>query len=108
MADVAEALGVAKGTVYGYVESKEALFDAAVRYADQRLAEAPAHLPVRTPAPGETASYVRERLALEAAEMTLVRVSSGTLVIRDTVEELTSVLRDLYRSILRNRLALKL
>ena len=34
MADVAEALGVAKGTLYGYVESKAALFDAAIRYAD--------------------------------------------------------------------------
>jgi AcrR family transcriptional regulator len=34
MSDVAEALGVAKGTLYGYVESKEALFDAAVRLAD--------------------------------------------------------------------------
>ena len=33
--DVAAALGVAKGTVYLYVESKEALFDAAFRYADR-------------------------------------------------------------------------
>ena len=35
MVDVAQAMGVAKGTVYLYVESKEALFDAVVRYADQ-------------------------------------------------------------------------
>src|SRR5262249_44762638 len=84
------------------------LFDAAVRYADQPHAKLPERLPVRTPPPGQTASYVRERLALEAAEMTLVRVSAGTLVIKDPVEELTAVLRDLYRSILRNRLALKL
>jgi Bacterial regulatory proteins, tetR family len=34
VADVAEAMRVAKGTVYLYVESKEALFDAALRYAD--------------------------------------------------------------------------
>ena len=34
MEDVAAALGVAKGTLYGYVESKAALFDAALRYAD--------------------------------------------------------------------------
>jgi AcrR family transcriptional regulator len=36
MADVAEALGVAKGTLYLCVESKEALFDAVLRYADGR------------------------------------------------------------------------
>ena len=34
MADVAAALGVAKGTVYLSVESKEALFDLVARYAD--------------------------------------------------------------------------
>jgi hypothetical protein len=34
MADVAAAIGVAKGTLYLYVESKEALFDLALRYAD--------------------------------------------------------------------------
>ena len=34
IADVARALGVAKGTVYLYVESKQALFAAALRYAD--------------------------------------------------------------------------
>src|SRR5438093_4646249 len=34
MADVAAALGVARGTLYLYVESKEALFDLVARYAD--------------------------------------------------------------------------
>ena len=45
MADVAAALGVAKGTLYGYVESKEALFDVVARYADasQPFAKWPAH-----------------------------------------------------------------
>src|SRR6185436_5185571 len=63
MADVAAALGVAKGTLYLYVESKEALFDLVARYAD---AEQPVQwppLPVRTPKPGATVKYVRERLA---------------------------------------------
>jgi len=35
VADIASALGVAKGSVYLYVESKEALFYAALRYADR-------------------------------------------------------------------------
>jgi AcrR family transcriptional regulator len=34
MDDIAAALGVAKGTVYVYVESKEALFDLVARCAD--------------------------------------------------------------------------
>ena len=34
MADVAARMGVAKGTLYLYVESKDALFDAVLRHAD--------------------------------------------------------------------------
>src|SRR5580765_8261073 len=64
MADVATALGVAKGTVYLYVESKEALFDLVARYADaaRPFRKRPA-LPMRTPRAGATVKYVRERLA---------------------------------------------
>lgn len=46
MAEIAEAMGVAKGTVYLYVESKEALFDVVLRYAD-----APRPSPFQTPCP---------------------------------------------------------
>ena len=59
MADVADALGVAKGTLYLYVESKEALFDCVVRYADHReRIELPDSLPVPTPRPSETLARV--------------------------------------------------
>ena len=34
MDEVARQLGVSKGSLYLYVESKEALFDLCVRYAD--------------------------------------------------------------------------
>ena len=109
IADIAEALGVAKGTIYGYVESKEALFDAAVRYADGHGAPpALSELPMRTPVQGATVGYIRERIAAEAADMTLVLVSTGKLVIKDAEQELATVLGDLYRRIARNRLALKL
>jgi AcrR family transcriptional regulator len=109
MADVAERLGVAKGTLYGYVESKEALFDAAVRFADGH-AQLPAivDLPLRTPAPGQTVEYIRQRIAAESAEMVLLQVVAGKRVIRDVRSELEAVLSDLYRRIARNRLALKL
>ena len=107
MADIAEALGVAKGTLYGYVESKEALFDAAVRHADGHV-PAPSELPVRTPAPGATVEYIRERLGVEAADMQLVRIVTGTHVIKNAARELEAVLADLYDRIARNRRSLKL
>jgi AcrR family transcriptional regulator len=110
MADVAEALGVAKGTVYGYVESKDALFDAALRYADGH-SELPEldELPLRTPAAGVTVAYIRERIAAETNGMVLLQVVSGKCPPqRDARNELATVVSDLYRCVARNRLALKL
>nr|MDT0666373.1 helix-turn-helix domain-containing protein [Micromonospora sp. DSM 115978] len=49
--DVAAALGLGKGTLYGYAQGKAALFAAAVRYADgHEPLPAPADLPVPAPA----------------------------------------------------------
>jgi AcrR family transcriptional regulator len=109
MSDVAEALGVAKGTLYGYVESKEALFDAAVRFADGQgtLPESGA-LPLPTPAAGSTVQYIQRRLVEEASELELVAVLSRPTGTRATPEEFESIVRDLYRRMSRNRRALKL
>ena len=52
MEDVANALGVAKGTLYLYVESKEALFDLVIRHADRPGTEP--DFPVKSPKPGDT------------------------------------------------------
>jgi AcrR family transcriptional regulator len=50
MGDIAKAMGLAKGTVYLYVESKDALFDIVLRSADApRPIALPPSLPVRTP-----------------------------------------------------------
>src|SRR6266508_3858892 len=70
MQDVADALGVAKGTVYGYVENKSALLAAALRYGDG-VEPVPdlAALPVPSPAEGELAALVAERLGREVAEL---------------------------------------
>src|SRR4030095_796165 len=64
MADIAAALGVAKGTLYLYVESKDALFDLVLRCADveQPFAHRPP-LALPTDQPGATLRCVRERLA---------------------------------------------
>jgi AcrR family transcriptional regulator len=108
MSDVADALGVAKGTLYLYVESKEALFDLVVRSADVADAfAAPAELPVRTPAPGATLQYVQERLASQAppAALTAALAAKRAGPIR---VELESIARELYDTLHRQRTAIKL
>jgi AcrR family transcriptional regulator len=108
MADVAAALGVAKGTLYGYVESKEALFDLVARYADAErpVAKWPA-LPVRTPKPGATVKYVRERLAQNAVPPALAKALAQHRV-ADVRGELEAVVRDLYDLVAQNRRGIKL
>ncbi len=109
MSDVAEALGVAKGTLYGYVESKEALFDAAVRFADgQAKPPEPGELPLPTPPAGSTVVYIRERLMAEARELELARVLSQPKSARVKTGEFEGIVRDLYRRMSRNRRTLKL
>lgn len=109
MADVAAQLGVAKGTLYGYVESKEALFDAAVRFADgQTPAPLTSTLPLRTPPAGATVAYVRERLTQEARELRVVSALAAPASRVPAADELEQIVRDLYRRMARHRIALKL
>jgi AcrR family transcriptional regulator len=109
MSHVAEALGVAKGTLYGYVESKEALFDAAVRFADGRQPAPDASaFPLPTPSAGSTVQYVQARLLEEARELELVQALSRPKGARVKSDELEGIVRDLYRRMSRNRRALKL
>ena len=106
--DVAQALGVAKGTIYGSVQSKEALFDATLRYADglEPLPDNSA-LPLPTPEPGTTLAWLRERIAREAHDLELTAALERPRV-RNARQELTAVLRDLYDRMERNRRAIKL
>jgi AcrR family transcriptional regulator len=109
MADVADALGVAKGTLYGYVESKEALFDAAVRFADDPDAGPDLEaLPLRSPPAGSTVAFVRARLMSEARDLALVRALGSRKAPRDGAAELAEVVGDLFRRMHRSRRALKL
>src|SRR6266704_1752396 len=72
--DVADALGLAKGTLYGYAAGKAALFAAAVRYADgAEPLPAPADLPLPAPGAGELAGLVSARLAAQVPELALTR-----------------------------------
>jgi len=108
MADIATALGVAKGTLYLYVESKDALFDLVLRCADSELpvAQLPL-LPIPTPKPGATFQYVRERLT---ANQTLpaLAVALTRQRVTDARMELEAIARELYATVARNRHGIKL
>lgn len=108
MADVAARMGVAKGTVYLYVESKEALFDAVVRHADRsERIELPDRLPVPTPAPGATLAAVRKRVAEHANLPALAQALARRRVsgIRSEVE---AIVRELYALLSRQRVGITL
>jgi AcrR family transcriptional regulator len=107
MADVAEALGVAKGTLYLYVESKDALFDLVVRNAYQPLSAPPGRLPAPTPRPGSTLRWVRERLA-EGAALPALAATAKRRRAPDLRRELDTIFRELYRTLTRHRTAIRL
>ena len=108
MADVATALGVAKGTLYLYVESKDALFDLVVRCADDDAPfQKPPTLPIRTPKPGATLKYVRERLAKNQIPTALSAALSRKRV-ADPRAELEDIVRELYDALARNRHGIRL
>jgi AcrR family transcriptional regulator len=108
MEDVAKALGVAKGTLYGYVESKEALFDLVARCADREevFAEVPP-LPIRTPKRGATIAYVRQRLA-ESQALPLLTKALARARGATPAGEFQKIVRELYDAVERNRYGLKL
>ena len=108
MADVADAMGVAKGTLYLYVESKEALFDMACRYADAAAPLArPSVLPVPTPAAAATLAYVADRLSQNSVPAALLgaleRTRGGA-----ARAELEAIVTELFDVLARNRRGIKL
>jgi AcrR family transcriptional regulator len=108
MADVAEAMGIGKGTLYLYVESKEALFDLVVRSADTgHPLTIPLKLPVPTPRPGATLQHVRNRVAKQAPLPALL-AALGRKRVSDPRAELIAIVREMYHTLSTNRCAIKL
>ncbi len=108
MDDVAAALGVAKGTLYLYVDSKEALFDLVARFADgPRPLPNPLKLPVPTPRGGTTVRYVRERLSRHQVPQTLTSALAARGV-ADGRAELGAITAELYDTLSANRRGIKL
>ena len=109
MADVADALGVAKGTLYLYVETKEALFDLVARYADaERPFANPPSLPVSAPKAGATLEYVRQRLNEQQRSLPLLNQALARQRVVNVANEIEAIVRELYAAMARNRRALKL
>jgi len=108
MADVARAVGVAKGTIYGYVESKEALFALCLRYADRKgSVEKPEILPIPAPPPGDLSGRIERRLAQTAVPPSLAAALERESA-DDPRAELTTVVRELYDVMERSRHGIKM
>src|SRR5215470_12523666 len=95
MADVAAAMGVAPGTLYLYVESKEALFDLVVQRAFVRNEEPLPALPLPTPKAGQTVEHLRHRIEREW-QTPLLDAALRRRQPVDVEEELRGIVRELY------------
>jgi AcrR family transcriptional regulator len=97
MSDVAREMGVAPGTLYGYVAGKEALFHVVVdrAFAGETAATAP-RLPIPTPAPGATLTRLRDRLTADAALPALDAALRRTRPLADPRAELEAIVGGLY------------
>lgn len=109
IADIAKEMKVAVGTVYLYVESKEALFDLVVRFAST---DDPAWLdelepPFPTPTPGATLEFLRGLFDRDELwpELEAALASERAADLR---AELEAVVREQYRLARRHRHGLAL
>jgi len=103
MADVTNAMGLSSGAIYRYLESKEALFDLIVRAAaSPELLTKEIELPIPTPQPGSTLSYVRQ-VVLRKGRFPVLEGALGQKKVGDARVELESIVRELYRVMARDR-----
>ncbi|MEO1270095.1 MAG: TetR/AcrR family transcriptional regulator [Myxococcota bacterium] len=109
MGDVASKLGVAKGTLYLYVESKKALFALAVRRAshgDEPIL-LPEHLPLPTPKPGAILATIAEELKQRTLTPRLTHALNHTRA-KDPERECIAILGELFDLLAANRIGIKL
>ena len=102
MSDVARAMGVATGSLYNYVESKEALFHWLVELGGDQKVETPARLPIPTPPPGATETALRAQLA-EGMRLPPLDAALARRRVGDARAELLGIVRELYERIEENR-----
>ena len=108
MSDIAEAVGVAKGTLYGYVESKDALLMLCLYCADEPgPIEVPETLPLPAPAAGQIATQIKEGLA-QTVHQPKLAAAQITQRAQDPRAELWEVIGEFYDLMSVNRHRLKL
>ena len=107
IADIAAAMSVAPGTVYLYVESKEALFDAVIQASTSPKIVGTLSIPMKTPAPGSTLSFIRNTLSKDARIASLEAALAGPIPSNATTE-LREIARELYSKAAQSWLSLKL
>jgi AcrR family transcriptional regulator len=92
-ADIAARAGLSAGSLFTYVESKEALFHLVFLYALGLLPEAP-ELPLPTPAPGETVALFAQ--ALQGVPVSRIRAALMVRESDDAGQELREIVEELY------------
>lgn len=105
--DVAARLGVAKGTIYGYVISKEALFALAVAFADrQEPLPGLDQLPLDVADLPEPTAVVKQRLESELDGMVLLSALDDPR--SDAGDEVEDIVSDLLVRMRRHQVAIKI
>jgi AcrR family transcriptional regulator len=104
--DVASDLGIAPGTIYTYVESKDALFHLVVERASGVTTEPPS-LPVPSPDPAETLKHSVDAFS-RTSKLTELSAALKREKADDIADELGSIVRELYQSIAKSRLLIGL
>jgi len=108
MSDVAEAVGVAKGTLYGYVESKDALLWICLRSADEAgPIPLPETLPIRALPQGQIGIQVKQALGAELAQPMLSAALKRERA-EDPNEEMGAIIGELFDLMFENRHRIKL
>jgi len=109
VADVAKVMGVAVGTIYLYVEGKEALFDLVIRHTATEDPEwlDDIEIPVVAPAPGSTVEFLRGVFGREG-QWPLLEAGLRRRKASDIRIELDGIVREQYRLMKRHRRGLVL
>jgi AcrR family transcriptional regulator len=95
MSDVAAEAGVSQGTLYNYVEGKEALFRLLLDRGVGTPPPAPETLPLRSPPPGALAQRMHDAIA---ASFALPRLDEALRArrVRDPAAELAGIIAELF------------
>lgn len=95
MTDVAAEMGCSTGTLYNYVENKEALFEHVVLYGMTGELPSPDTLPLKMPDPGTTFAMI-ETIARELAEGWSIYEALEIDEPASAVEEVTRITNELF------------